>query len=359
MMLRVHLLCETDRFGNPHGSGQIRLLRPFSHPVLAESFRMSSGAEFPRDGVDVVLVERGWRADATLQSAEALVTEIRKIGAKLIYTLDDNLLDLHRGQPWHEFSTDVKRNIVRYFLCKADGVVVSTEPLQRRVGKLNPNVAVVPNALDERLFLGDEDIPLPPVARDDGKLIVGYMGTHSHLNDLLMVLEPLRAVLRAYQGKVEFQMVGISEDNRIIQCFDALPLKVLDTAGNHFYPNFIPWAKRNLMWDLAIAPLEDSQFTSSKSDIKFLDYALLGVPGIYSNVESYKHTVEQGKTGILADNSPRCWKEALTAMLENQCARSDMARAARVYVEGKRILKHCAVNWKDVIIKVAEKTKLN
>lgn len=352
MKLRVHLLCETDRFGNPHGSAHIRLLRPFSHPVLSECFSVTTGETFPGGGVDVVLVERGWRADATLEAAEKLVSDVRALGARLIYTLDDNLLDLHRCQPWHEFSTDAKRNIVRFFLRKADGVVVSTEPLKQRFQHLNGEIHVVPNGLDERLFVDGRCILTHP-ATDSGKLVVGYMGTHSHLQDLLLVLEPLRAVLRKYQGAVEFQMVGISEDNRIIRSFDGLPFQILDTAGKHFYPDFVPWARENLRWDVAIAPLENNLFTRGKSDIKFLDYALLGIPGIYSDVEAYRRSVMHGETGMLCENVPAVWKVALEQLLGAQEKRQLLAESAYNYVVGKRILKYCASEWKDVIMAFA------
>ncbi len=356
MSLRVHLLYESDRFGNPHGSGHIRLLRPFSHPALTEHFIISTGADLPDGDVDVVVVERGWRADATLESAEALVAAIRTRGAGMVYTLDDNLLDLHRCQPWHEFSTDTKRNIVRCFLRSADCVAVSTEPLKKRLQHLNSRIVVVENALDERLFLSPtQNTPPPRLAPSNGKLVIGYMGTHSHLRDILMVLEPLRAILRRYQNKIEFQLVGISEDRRITQSFESLPFSILDTAGNHFYPDFVPWAKQNLNWDIAIAPLEDNEFTRSKSDIKFLDYALLGIPAIYSSVEAYRHTVRHKVTGYLAENNPAAWKFALIWLIEDEARRRTLSCAAFSHVIEQRVLKHCATNWKNVIFSAAEK----
>lgn len=354
MSTRVHLLYETDRYGNPHGSGHIRLLRPFSHPALTDTIDVTSGDGLPGERVDIVLVERGWRAAATMEEAEALVDSVRRIGAKLIYTLDDNLLDLHRWQPWHEFSTDAKRNIVRFFLRQADVVVVTTESLKQRLMMLNRSIYVLPNALDERLFLPEGVTHFSAVERkrDNGvgePLIVGYMGTHSHSQDLMMVLEPLRAVMRRHPGKVEFQIVGVTEDSRVVQSFSSLPFRILDTQGNHFYPKFIPWARRNLNWDIAIAPLADNAFTHSKSDIKFLDYGLLGIPGIYSEVEAYCHSVEHGKTGLLCKNSPIQWGQALADLLDNRDLRRRLAQSAFEYVSAKRLLRHCAENWKHVV----------
>ena len=354
-MMRVHLLVERDRYGNPHGSGHIRLLRPFTHPALTECFQVTVEDALPQAGADVVLVERGWRADATLETAEALVAGIREMGAKLIYTLDDNLLDLHRCQPWHEFSTDLKRNIVRFFLRQADGVIVSTEALKQRLRRLNPSICVVPNALDERLFLNGDACPAPAEKAAGEPLIIGYMGTHSHLDDLMMVLEPLRALLREYQGRVKFELVGISADIRIMECFDFLPFNVLNTDGKHFYPDFVPWAKQHLRWDMAIAPLVDNVFSHGKSDIKFLDYALLGIPAIYSNVEAYRHTVQHGTTGMLCDNTPKAWRAALGEIVESFPLRQSMASSAYEFVSTQRLLRQSATNWKDAILAIANK----
>ncbi|MFA7241479.1 MAG: glycosyltransferase [Sulfuricellaceae bacterium] len=351
--MQVHLLVERDRYGNPHGSGQIRLLRPFSHPSLTECIQTTAEDDLPRTGADVVIVERGWRADATLESVETLVAAIRKQGAKLIYTLDDNLLDLHRGQPWHEFSTDLKRNIVRYLLRQADGVIVSTQALKQRLLKLNANIYVVPNALDERLFLNGDTAPPAPEKPAMEPLIIGYMGTHSHLLDLMMVLEPLRAILREYRGKIEFQLLGVAGNGRAAQCFDALPFRVLDTEGNHFYPDFVPWAKEHLRWDMAIAPLEDNEFTRCKSDIKFLDYALLGIPAVYSNVEAYRHTVEHGKSGLLCDNTPKAWRSALSEMAESSALRHKLALSAYEFASTYRLLRQSALDWKVAISAIA------
>lgn len=345
----VHLFVERDRFGNPHGSGHIRLLRPFTHPTLSDHLRVTSEDTTLAEGTDVVIVERGWRANATLESAADLVRRIRQSGAKYIYTLDDNLLDLHMDEPWREFSTDMKRNIVRYFVRYADCVVVSTKPLKQRLAGLNSNIRVIPNALDERLFFSDAQEPwMARCARSD-KIVIGYMGTHSHLEDLMMILEPLRTVLREHTNRVEFQMVGISADPRVCECFDSLPFRALSTDGNHFYTDFVPWAKANLQWDIALAPLADREFNRSKSDIKYLDYALLGIPGIYSRVDAYMESVEHGNTGWLCCNVQKSWYEALVGLLSNQELRVRLAQGAFRRVSETRLLSHCTNEWLNVI----------
>jgi glycosyltransferase involved in cell wall biosynthesis len=115
------------------------------------------------------------------------------------------------------------------------------------------------------------------------------------------------------------------------------------------YPNFIPWMKKNLNWDIGIAPLEDTVFTRSKSDIKFLDYSALGIPGIYSRVPSYTGTVRHMETGWLAENTPDAWIEALETLVSDVALRTNLAQAAQDYVFSQRTLQHSAYLWQEAI----------
>lgn len=349
MKLRVQVLCETDDDGAILGCGHIRLLRPLTHPALADSLELIAETDNPQGGVDAVVVERCWRSNVTLEKAEKLVSAIRRNGSAFIYTLDDNLLDLHDNQPWQAFPTDEQRNVVRYFLRHADGVIVSTHALKSRLSGLNRNIFIVPNALDERLF--PECGRVAPLD-DEGnsRLVIGYMGTYSHLGDLMMVLEPLRSILQRFQGRVEFQMVGVSTDFRLPDIFSGLPFRALDNRGCHAYPDFVAWAAGNLHWDIAIAPLEDNAFTRCKSDIKFLDYALLGIPGIYSDVEAYRYSVRHEESGWLCPNAPHAWLNALDRLIGEPALCQRIRRFAHEQVTQARVLKHCAVSWKDAII---------
>ncbi len=345
MSMRVHVLYETDRLGQPHGCSHIRLLRPLQHPSLADQLKVSHGTYLPDGVLDAVIVERYWRPDTTLEAIDELVAALRQRGIRLIYTLDDNLLDVERHQAWYATADSVQCHKVARFLRLADGVIVSTEALKQRCKKLNPRIAVVENALDEQLFLPADSHEPPQPWRNNERLTIGYMGTFSHLQDLMMVLEPLRTVLREAAGLVEFQIVGIAQEESLAACFDGLPFRVLDTGGKHFYPDFVAWARQNLCWDLAIAPLVDNAFTRCKSDIKFLDYSLLGIPGIYSQVEAYRQSVHHGETGWLCPNDPAAWIESLLHAIGHREQRGSISASAFKQVEESRMLRTCAGRW--------------
>ncbi len=349
-MISIHLLYEHDLFGSPHGCSHIRLLRPFSHPAIASQVQVTHGLDLPEGSPDVVIVERSWRPGMTLEAAQNLVTNIRKKGSCFIYTLDDNLLDLHEDAPWETFPSYEQRIAFRYFAREADGIIVSTPNLQRRFIRLNKNTIVVPNALDERLFLPQRSATH---GRNLGAIRIGYMGTRTHASDLLMILTPLRNFLRKHEKEVVLELVGVFSDSRLEQCFAGLPVRFLDVGDSVEYVKFIPWAHKNLHWDFAIAPLEDNAFNLSKSDIKFLDYAMLGIPGIFSAVSSYKDTVDHKKTGWLCDNNTNAWFDALESLFSDASLRNSLRENATAYTTNRRTLEHCAVQWLSAVKSIA------
>lgn len=348
--LKVHVLYEYGTDLRPHGCAFIRLLLPLEHPVNAESLVVSSGRDYAR--ADVIVVDRTWFPGVTPAAAEALVQKARRDGTRILYSIDDNLLDL---QPvgfnrWPFTSEELMA--IRYFAREADAVIVATQTLKERLSGLNKNIFVVPNALDERLWKGDSPAA---AAADRGvrRKVIGYMGTHTHDADLMMILQPLRAILRKYERQVELQLVGVVADSAVIESFAGLPVSVLDVGGHVEYPAFAQWMSRTVRWDLAVAPLEVDTFTRCKSDIKFLDYSILGIPGIYSRGPVYGPTVRHLETGYLADNDARSWEEGLELMLTDDALRQRIARAAQDYTLSERTLLRRAADWRETVFAVA------
>lgn len=340
-MLKIHALFEHGLDAHPHGCAYIRLLLPFGHPHNAKSLLFTSGLDYPGEA-NVVIVERNWQTTPiTLAEVEALVQSIRQSGARLLYTLDDNLLDLPPALFAQPGLTREQKRIVRYLARVADGVLVSTEPLKQRMLTLNPRIEVVPNALDERLFAAPTPRPLPP--RD--KVVIGFMGTFSHDADFMLILQALRTVLHRYGARVELQLVGGVQDNAVVQALAGLPVTLLNHNRPYEYPAFVQWMVNHLQWDIALAPLEDTPFTRCKSDIKFLDYSALGFPGIYSDMPVYANTVRHLETGYLAPNTVAGWQTALETLIENAALRQTLAQNAHQYVWANRMLAQCAPRW--------------
>jgi len=228
---------------------------------------------------------------------------------------------------------------------------VSTEALKQRMARLNPRILVVQNALHEQFLEQQGD---STGSGNSAKIVIGYMGTYSHDDDILMVLQALRNVITPRADEIEFQLIGGIREASSLRALYGVNLRPLEVGPNVEYSRFMRWMRTQAKWDLAIAPLVDTPFTRCKSDIKFLDYGILGIPGIYSKVAPYESTVKHLETGLLARNTVGDWTGALEAMISDAALRRRLGAAAREYVSSERTLSQCAHLWREAILSIVK-----
>lgn len=187
-------------------------------------------------------------------------------------------------------------------------VTVSTVPLAERVSRFNSNVVVLPNRIQAALL----DVERP--RRD--RVTVGWAGGDSHLRDIALVANQLR---RFFEQNPDVDHHQIGTDYRT----------ALRLPGRH-----TPWTRdvwqyyRSVDFDIGLAPLIDSVFNRSKSNIKALEYAALGIPVIASDVEPYRDFVIDGETGFLVRNE-WMWKRRLFELVHDEAMRTEMGTRAK------------------------------
>jgi len=344
-MPQVLVLYEYSHTALPHGSAYIRLLQPLSHPTLQRRFQITPTPLYTGQKADIVVVDRYWRPNITPETVAELVKDVRVRGGRLIYQIDDDLLN----RPDSTGGREVSRECVRLFLQEADGVIVSTPILRQRFASINPRIYLLRNALDERLlttFGGGQIFRM----FDSDKVVLGYMGTLTHDDDLRLLLPALSDVAASVSVPLELQIIGGAADAQILAQLDQLPFPVTKlTPPSPEYPQFLPWFTANVRWDIALAPLRDTPFNRAKSDIKFLDYAALGAPGIYSDLPVYADSVRHGETGLLTANDTASWVAALRSLIEQPDLRRELAANARRYLHNQRILAVRATDWADAL----------
>ena len=80
-----------------------------------------------------------------------------------------------------------------------------------------------------------------------------------------------------------------------------------------------------------MAPLEATLFNDAKSNIKYVEAAILGLPSVCSPRAAFREAVTHGEDGFLADTEAQ-WREALTALLDSAALRRQVGAAARANV---------------------------
>jgi len=359
---RVHGVYEYDVNYRPHGSSWLRLIRPFLHPALSGSINASFDLTFQGQPASIVILDRLWRPDVTLPLVERLVDRVRAVGARFVYSLDDSFFDLVlENKPW---PPPEYLPILEYCLQQADGVMVSTPQLAARLQHFVPTSqgctqpgctqpgctqpgctqperwVVLPNALDERLLVRRWP-PLP-----EKRVVIGVMGTVTHDDDLMLILPALQAVCRRHPGTVVLQIVGVTSQSATQERLQSLPVRYLNPSPQEqAYPLFMPWFTAQARWDIALAPLRDTPFNASKSDIKFLDYAAIGAAGVFSRLPPYQSSVQHLENGWLAENTPDAWEEALETLIADVTLRRRIAHNAMRYLYQHRTLARRAGDW--------------
>jgi len=325
----------------PFGSSQLRLIRPLTHPEIREKVEVTFGRELGSRAPDLVFVDRLWRYDVRPADVTGLAEEIHRQGGKLIYWFDDNFSEVSA-----RVSADAsqRKDIFRAFLDASDGYVVTTPALCEAFTVPNKKICIIPNTLDERLI-----VPRTLLSQNGyPKTVIGYMGTPTHDDDLRMIVPALRMLNEKYPGRLQFQIVGALPRHKLNQWEEMkrLPLEILQPDPVEIeYPPFMVWFTGTVAWDIALAPLIDTPFNRAKSDVKFLDYTAAGAPGVYSAVDAYVSSVEQRKTGILAENDPIIWAEAIEELILDPGLRVELIQNATNYLYGKRTIQNFAEEW--------------
>lgn len=307
-------------YANWDGCAYYRIVKPME--ALSTSFLIPDrwGTEWdrqlPRDwkDFDVIVGQRICMADGEGGGPAAIwaheVTKDRDVLS--VYELDDDLLNVDPSNPAADFFNDpATQQNIKLCVQESDLVTVSTEPLREQMLKYNPNVKVVPNYIDIDLLNIERKEPGPTIT-------IGWCGSATHEMDFAPMGEEL-GITMGMLPQTRFMTIGGNFTH-------GLPIDRVRALGWISTPRKI--FKQVAKFDIGIAPLINHPFNESKSYIKALEYAALGIPCVASNVGPYKEFVEHGVTGFLVDK-PGDWKEYITLLVKDEGLRREIGAAAR------------------------------
>jgi glycosyltransferase involved in cell wall biosynthesis len=274
------------------------------------------------DNYDVFVLQRQYSPEAI-----SLIADLKAAGKRVVVELDDDFWHLHMDSPVRDFWYGDDRAAMKGLeavLSAADVVTTTTEPLAKILGRFNPEVHICRNMLPASYWSARR--------HDKERLVIGWAGGEPHGTDLALLSGVLEQVLDKHD--VDLHVVGratypFSHDRMTI--LPAVPIP--DVAG--VISGF----------DIGLAPIIDSAFNRSKSDLKFLEYSICGVPGVYSAVGPYKHAVKPGRTGLLA-RTHTDWYDHISSLIKNERTRRKIADAAQS-VARDRLAEANVAQWEE------------
>lgn len=302
---------------------------------------------------DVLVLYRVPGFDAVMSIAEYALS----LNKLLIYDLDDLVFD--RDQLEKKFSGNrgqLTQKVYRDLLSGADlyrklmsitpFCIVSTESLKEQVeGTGEVTGYILPNGLSTTLMEALE----PGFATGDPESVIIFYGsgTKTHDADFMMVT-PVLLDLLDQQPHTKLVIAG--------------PLLIdpeFEQFGNRVQTiEFLEYASYLEVLKcihINIAPLEPGVFADCKSEIKWLEAGMLGVPSVVSGTRTFRQAIRQGETGFLAD-TPAEWRSMLGELIADADLRSRIGEAAhadiahryqrrRLAEEFQMIIDQCIDQW--------------
>lgn len=329
------------------------------------------------DGADALVLQR--------QHNPAIYTiaeNFKNTGGKVVVELDDYFHELPANNPVR--SSYQKGGQAVVFLEKmmnlASVITVSTPGLRDNYLKFNPNIIVCPNVIDPdaRLPLLDSDSKpikddegnftfkrlfddIEPVVRDTDEFRLGWAGSGTHVDDLLIIIKPVTELMREHKN-IKFVIVGQDYRtmfppeirSRIEHVGHTFPV---DNGKPLFYSpdNINPVVKYYDMLNsakihAAIAPIVNVTFNKCKSYVKLLEYGANNIPFVASYFGPYSQFVNESKSwsrdpvGLLADRNTE-WKRAIKNMMEDDNYRQKLAVTNRKNVLTNHSIATGINNW--------------
>ncbi len=237
-------------------------------------------------------------------------------GKKIIYDFDDAI--------WIRNYSEANKGVARFLkfhrkvkaICRmSHRISTGNHFLADFARRYNKNVVIIPTTIDTE----NHHNQLKQIS-DNGKLVVGWTGTHSTPAQLRQVEDQLKQV----QQEIDFELQVICNQ---------------DPKFEEVSYRYIPWngdteIEDLLKFDIGIMPLKNSDWERGKCGFKALQYMSLGIPVIASEVGANCEIVEHNKSGILiSPDEPEQWVVWLGKLLQNPDLREKLGMVGRKRVE--------------------------
>jgi glycosyltransferase involved in cell wall biosynthesis len=279
--------------------------------------------------IEVVPPLHAWEADAVLlhgqwqPGAAAVVHSLQRHGIRVVADLDEDVFAAPAEHPSAERYRDAAfQSRVRQVLGAVDKVFVPTEHLAAKLSNISSRISITPNGIDLEAW---RRVAKPKT--QDRVRVVGFAGTLSHITNFDL-LRPALAKLSKKFREQEIRFV----------CFGFRPAwlagvvdgaEVVDPCGIDEYSLRLA----RLGFDIALAPLANSEFDKSRSALKFLEYTATGAVTVASNVDPYASAIQHGVDGLLVDSQPDSWVQAVSKLIRNHDLRRQMLESAQRSLE--------------------------
>lgn len=281
------------------------------------------------------------------QANKAQVIPLLKMAGKKVVVDNDDTYIPDSGTPVsdlfnHEDLLQKINENLNYAIQHADLVTVTTDFLAREYGFYNDNVVVLPNYVDPADWG-------PVEHHKNDKIRIGLVGSVVSTHDFYDIKPFLKEI--SEDDRYQLVVMGLPPDSPEYSKMNEIYKEEKEfwlSLNVEWHPfvradEYIAKLKE-LRMDIALIPREDNYFNKCKSNLKFLEMSMLGVPCIASGWKDNPY--EKDRKHIYLPNTLKGWKSALKKLTDGK-TRRDRGMSARMYVESKYDIKKHAKKWEE------------
>lgn len=266
------------------------------------------------------LVVQHYLSDSKLE----LLSSLHTIPGRpfVVFAIDDLLTNMAASNPLRKYVPANSRARLRYALERCDRMVASTDFLAEAYCHFIPDIKVVPNRLEQDIWL-----PLRSRKRTGKKPRIGWAGGTTHLGDLAL----LKSVIEKTRHEADWVFFGMCTE-------EIRPL----LSEYHAFGELAAYPARlaALDLDIAVAPLEQIPFNQGKSNLRLLEYGILGISVVCTDIDPYRDS-----PACCVANSTEAWIKALRERIHDADAREREGAAMRRWVQQNYLLERHLDDW--------------
>lgn len=297
-------------------------------PKYPDRVRVPTVAELERMCADTLVLHNTVH-DAQLK---AIAEYKRHNKIRMIFSQDDLMINIPKSNPFHKtVYKDIERRLVEG-ISYCDGLLVTTEPLAHAYSRYTRKVTMIPNYLQGSVWLKQK-----LKTRTDGKPRVGWAGAQQHGADIALLYRTIQATYK----EVDWIFMGMCAKE-----FLPYVKEVHNPVSYDRYPQML--ASLNL--DLGLAPLEINPFNEAKSNLKLLEYGVLGIPVICTDIFPY----QGGAPVTRVSNRSEDWTTNIREHISDRQALQEKGQQLRRWVERFYLLEDHLQEWSQLLFERPE-----
>jgi O-antigen biosynthesis protein len=262
---------------------------------------------------------------------ENLIDGAKKLGKEIIFETDDLVFDPKYVQDTDHYKKMNTLERKQYEKGVAEEIlkdpyvktcVTTTAYLAKILDNYGKKVFVSKNKLSLKELEVAEKIVSERRCKEVSNIVrIGYFaGTKGHDQNLATIEDVLVRILEKYPNTKLVLAGPLNVGDR----FDELRDRIEKLP-------FAPWEEhlKNIFnVDINIIPLENNPFCESKSELKFFEAGIIGVPSVAVSNQTYREAIDDGEDGFLAGSDEE-WFEKLEKLILDENLRHIIGKEAR------------------------------